>query len=48
MRYIWSCSSEVNGWVTINGVMGVKRYLYYSIREARRRYCKEARELFNN
>lgn len=43
MRYIGSIQKQ-NGMLVISGVIGVRRYLWYSKREAIVRYNRECRE----
>ena len=43
MRYIGSIQRQ-NGMLVISGVIGVRRYLWYSKREAIVRYNQECRE----
>ena len=43
MRYIGSIQNQ-NGILVISGVIGVRRYLWYSKREAIVRYNRECRE----
>lgn len=38
---IWSVDRAANGWILIRGIIGDRRYLYYSVREAKRRYRAE-------
>lgn len=41
---IYAVDKNAQGWITIRGIIGTRRYLYYSKREAVRRYRKEVLE----
>lgn len=41
---IYMVEKSANGWIIIRGIIGTRRYLYYSKREAVRRYRKEVLE----
>lgn len=43
MRYIHNVYRD-HGWYAISGVIGWRRYLYYTKREAMRKYNQEAKE----
>ena len=38
---IYAVDKNANGWIIIRGIIGTRLYLYYSKREAVRRYRKE-------
>jgi len=43
MKYIYHIEKHKNGYITINGKIGPKRYLYYTVNEAIKKYnadCK--------
>ena len=41
---IYTVDKTPSGWIVIRGIIGTRRYLYYSKREAIRRYRKEVLE----
>ena len=41
---IWSVEKTIGGWIIIRGIIGDRKYLYYSMREAKRLYRKEVLE----
>lgn len=43
-RYIYNVEKTVNGYTAIDGRIGLRMYLYYSLKEATTRYNKEARQ----
>ena len=43
-KTIWLAERNAQGWIIIHGAIGTRRYLYYSMREACRRYRAECLE----